>query len=1141
MRALLPLSMALRSGPGPAARISLALLVGTAGGLLAGTDWDEEARIRIANFSIPDGLEMELFADASQVRNPSAICFDGAGRLYVAEIHRWRAGVEDIRHHPDLLIEDLSIRKTGDRLAMYHAAAERGSIPFETWTTFADRVRIVEDTDGDGRADQSRVFAGGFDDPLDGPGIGLLAGDGGLYYTNIPHLWWLADEDGDGVSESRESLQDGFGVRMSISGHDLHGLIRGPDGRIYWSIGDRGYSIETAEGEMDEAPLRGAVFRCEPDGSDLEVVAEGLRNPQELAFDAYGNLFTCDNDADAWDSGRLVYVLEGSDSGWHSGHQVLLNFHGTLGLHTPLYEDERDGKTRALNSWLVEGLCLPHHEGQPAWILPPIENVGWGPSGLVYNYGATALPESYGGSFFVCNFGGARGDLEAFSVEPAGAGFEVRAREEAWMVGAGNTDVEFGPDGKLYLSCFNNNGWVKQDIGNIYTLYDPARLELPLVRETHRLLTKPFDSLEGAALADLLSHEDLRLRLRAQFELAERGVSSIPLFASALNQTTRRFRRLHGIWGLGQIARATGDDRAEERLLVALSDPDPEVRAQAAKMAGELEHEDAGRALAPLLEDTDARVRCLAALALARCGSEDNVPQMVRLLRQNTDRDPYVRHAAVMGLAALATEEELSGLAAAREVAVRRGGLLALRRRESPALREFLDDDDPELVREAVRAISDRHVARALPDVARLLDTAKRGIGTDPRAWLHQSRLLHANWRHGTEEAARRMLRYAGSASRPVPLRIFALELLESWVPDSLVDPVVGLVRPVPSGDRADVRALLRDSLEDLCWDAEGELLTTVVRLARQVQYRIPVETLRTWVRNPQVATGVRLEALQDLRTRRTGGRQRELLKSLIGDAEARIRGAAVKALLEIDPDLGTESALILLETGEIRDKQQAIEGLGSVKSARARRALLDLLERAVARQGEPGILLELLEAASQRQDLAEAVTRYQDSLDPEDHLEDYRECLEGGDPLKGAELYANHAAGQCNKCHKIGSNGGVAGPDLTGIGKRQDAAYLLESLIDPSAHVVPGYGVTIVSRTDGTKVGGSLLEETADSIRLEVGGTGEVLEIPRGEIAVMNPAVSAMPPMGLLMSKRELRDLVAFLGRQTGKAPAGH
>ena len=181
---------------------------------------------------------------------------------------------------------------------------------------------MLEDTDGDHVADRSTVFADGFNHFEDGTGAGILVRGNQAYYTCIPKLWLLTDDDGDGRADERQALQDGYGVRVAFRGHDSHGLIIGPDGRLYFSIGDRGYNIDT-DGKNWKDAESGAVFRCELDGSNLEVFATGLRNPQELAFDDYGYLFTGDNNSDSGDKARWVNVMEGGDSGWRMMYQYL--------------------------------------------------------------------------------------------------------------------------------------------------------------------------------------------------------------------------------------------------------------------------------------------------------------------------------------------------------------------------------------------------------------------------------------------------------------------------------------------------------------------------------------------------------------------------------------------------------------------------------------------------------------------------------------------------------------------------------------------------------------------------------------------------------------------------------------------------
>ena len=135
---------------------------------------------------------------------------------------------------------------------------------------------------------------------------------------------------------------------------------------------------------MASDPESGAVFRCEPDGSNLEVVATGLRNPQELAFDDLGHCFTCDNNTDGGDRTRLVHVIPGGDSGWRGPVQYL---------------SDRGPFNR-------EQLWRTAFDGQPAWIVPPMGHVGAGPAGFAA-YPGTGLTPWFDGRFFLADFRGA--------------------------------------------------------------------------------------------------------------------------------------------------------------------------------------------------------------------------------------------------------------------------------------------------------------------------------------------------------------------------------------------------------------------------------------------------------------------------------------------------------------------------------------------------------------------------------------------------------------------------------------------------------------------------------------------------------------------------------------------------------------
>src|SRR5258707_5246945 len=194
--------------------------------------------------------------------------------------------------------DDLAARTVEDRVAW---VTKRAGEDAKNLTLDSDRVRILEDVNGDGRADTAGLFSDGYHAVADGIAAGILARKGEVYLANIPSLYLLKDTKGDGHADQKKVLATGFGVHYQLIGHDLHGLRMGPDGRLYFSLGDRGFNVTTKAGKKLEYPNTGAVLRCDPAGSNLEAVHAGLRNLQEIAFDEYGNLFTFHNTSDRGD------------------------------------------------------------------------------------------------------------------------------------------------------------------------------------------------------------------------------------------------------------------------------------------------------------------------------------------------------------------------------------------------------------------------------------------------------------------------------------------------------------------------------------------------------------------------------------------------------------------------------------------------------------------------------------------------------------------------------------------------------------------------------------------------------------------------------------------------------------------------
>ena len=685
----------------------------------------DEGEKAASGFRKPAGFTVKLVAAEPLLANPVAFAFDEQGRIYVCETFRQGKGVVDNRDHMHWLDDDLAAQTLADRLAYFK---KHLGDKIKEYSQEQDRIRLLEDTDGDGVYEKATIYADGFNDILDGTGAGILARKGHVYYTCIPNLWKFQDKDGDGQADEKKSLHYGYGVRVAFRGHDSHGLRMGPDGRLYFSIGDRGYHIET-EGRTLARPETGAVFRCQPDGSELEVFAYGLRNPQELAFDDYGNLFTGDNNSDSGDRARWVHVVPGADIGWRMYYQYL-NDRGP---------------------WNREKLWHPAHIGQPAYIVPPILNFADGPSGLTY-YPGVGLPDKYKEHFFLADFRGGPGNsgIRSFKLNPKGASFELTDAEEfLWQILA--TDVEFGPDGAVYVSDWVN-GWNGEGKGRIYRFEDPKLTSSELAQQTKQLLAEDLSKRTTQDLLTLLHHADQRVRQEAQFALVDQGLSSGPILTAAAQQTEYRLARLHGMWGLGQLARK--DPAILQPAIGLLADADAEVRAQAAKVLGEAVVPGALDALINTLQDDSPRVRMMAALSLKPYKSATAIPALLKVLAENADQDATLRHAAVMGLTGSATPQELVPALSSGISSVRLGAILALRRLDAPEIVAALTEADPLVLDEAIRAIHDEPIAAGLAPLAKL---ANRSV-LSPESWR---RVLNANFRLGQPEHAAAIARVA--------------------------------------------------------------------------------------------------------------------------------------------------------------------------------------------------------------------------------------------------------------------------------------------------------------------------------------------------------------------------------------------
>ena len=852
----------------------------------SGPDKKEEDFLK--SLKVPEGMSPAVWAKDQQILNAIAIDVDEKGRVFTSETFRWRkGGVIDVRDFMFLYKDDLQVKTSADRLAMIQKWKDK--FPKDFFIKESERIRVIEDTDGDGKADKVTTFAEDFRDPVDGPAAGILVMNNRVYFTNIPKIWGFDDKNDDLKADNRAVLSDGWGPRFSISGHDLHGLAMGPDGRIYVSLGDRGYNVTSKEGNTFTNPLSGGVFRFDPDGSNLEQYYLDLRNPQELAFDAYGNLFTVDNNADIGDAARVVYIMEGGNSAWNHGWQLLGNdgFAKAAGL---------DG--RQANPWLEEGLWKSAFPEQPAWVLPAVGHITSGPSGLAF-YPGVGFGDKLKDTFLVCDYrAGTDSGVWSFKLNEKGAGYELPDNQkEKFCWGLPPTDVVFGYDGRAYISDYIG-GWELNNHGRVVTVSDPVTRDSVDVKELKALMAQGFSKRAPAELGKLLGHADMRARQHAQFELVARGKDGQAVLSDAATKGASTFARLHGIWGLWQLARK--DATITKPIEALLTDGDARIREQAAKVLGDLKAAAAAPALVKMLSDSSARVQSFAAIALGRIKHPAAMPELLRVLKDNDNQDVYLRHAAVMGLLGCSDAKVLAALNKDASAGVRMGAILALRRLKDAGLAGFLDDATPIIRAEAIRAIYDGPVADAMPpliaQLAKPIDTAI----PEPIARLLYLRLINAAHRWGDESAAKLLVEFAAAQKAPTDVRAVALKALESWEKSTWIDPVIGYPRKALRREKGPDPALLKVGIMAIVEHNEDRLMASAVKLAQRFGYGLSDDVLLKLVDNAGMAADVRAEALSLLTEHKAAGLASRL-PNLLKEDNGEIRRAAFTALLAVD------------------------------------------------------------------------------------------------------------------------------------------------------------------------------------------------------------------------------------------------
>jgi putative membrane-bound dehydrogenase-like protein len=549
----------------------LFLLVVTAGWLFAlaadaGAQLPAEQELK--TLKPAPGFEVSLFAAEPLVTNPAAIDVDTRGRVWVAQIQWYRSGAKN----PP-----------------------------------ADKIKVLEDTDGDGRADKATVFADGVFAPMSI----CVAGDK-VYVATSPDLWVYEDKDGDLKADGPpKKLLTGFGGHNHD--HGAHSLVLGPDHKWWMSHGDGGFDVTGTDGSKIKFQW-GAMLRGELDGSRLETVAVNFRNPYEICVSSFGEAFASDNDNDGNESVRICWIMEGGDYGWFGGPPF----------------DKQELKSRLSPDTPYRAHW--HFRGHIPGYVPATLVTGFGsPTGICFYEG-----DAFGPKYKNAPLHTDPGPRECRVYRHEIIGFGMRATSEVFLTNEGDNyfrpdDICAGPDGRLYVS-----DWYDGGVGG-HGYNNPLQGRIFLLRPAGKQLSRHEKPGPYANIADAiegLKSPNLATQFLARERLLAEGPKSVPALAALLSDAEPN-DRARAWWVLDRIG---GDARriVEKQL----SNPDVALRALAVRILRR-HGAEYGDAVLALAGDPSAEVRREVLLAIRTLNGERAEAALAQLAAAYDGTDRY--------------------------------------------------------------------------------------------------------------------------------------------------------------------------------------------------------------------------------------------------------------------------------------------------------------------------------------------------------------------------------------------------------------------------------------------------------------------------------------------------------------------
>jgi len=1072
------------------------------------------------DFEVPRGFEVKLWAESPHLYNPTAMDVDARGRIWVTEA--------------------VNYRKWGNRNpGRFH---EKG-----------DRVVILEDTDGDGACDSSKVFVQEKDlvSPL---GICVLGSE--IFVSCSPHIIKYTDSDGDDVPDKREIFLTGFG------GHDhdhgVHSIVPGPDGKLYIAAGNAGPHIVTDKsgwtlrsgssyggGGSKAARNRpgmvsddgkvwtgGLVLRVNPDGTNLEVLAHNFRNNYEVAVDAFGLMWQSDNDDDGNRSCRTSWVMPGGNYGFFSPDGA-----------RSWQADRRPGQETPIAHWRQDDPGV-----SPAGCI----NGGGGPTGVAI-YEGGLLPDSWVGRVLNCDAG--RNVVYAHTPIRKGGGFDlkpgfiIRARldgkakkHQRWFR---PSDVLVGTDGAVYVADWYDPGVgghaagdreaygrivriapqgdrtraPKISFGSVDACLDSLQSSAASVRwESLRRLgalvtDETLDDLEGKMLA--------RWNRSPDTEGARRRVGWLAWAIGVLGGDPRGLADADRRGAFGEEAEALGyrisevaitkpgDDRPS-RLREAATSDDPKVR----------------RELATLLRRQDAamRLECLPRIARRHVAGDRWSLEAIGYAAEGIEAEVYD---AVVG--DLTDAQHL-------DLAFRLHPPQAVPYLVGKASDTKIDTSHRRRAVDGLAFIDTREAGEAMVNIALAGPVDVRPLA---RWWVE-----HKD-RHGWRPF--RLMRELGPKTAGQGAMIWQSGVMKSGTKEIDID-VTGaeaiwlIVTDGGNGFACDWASWIEPRLEG----PSGQL-----HLSKQPWAQASQGWGRTRVGKNASGQAIKIDGkvypigIGTHAPSRIGwdvpSKGYTRFKATVGPDDGGTRQAAgrttiefqVWAKIKVDTTwMAAAKKTVLDDKIDLAERKRAALRLAA--DTKGGHIILDLLARGVFPADLNGAVSEALFKNPDLTVRALASTRLPRTNAKGVKLPSIPELVAmKGDPRNGRKVFFGSAA-QCSKCHTHGATGGNTGPDLTAVREKYGKAQLFDHILNPSAAIAFGFDSWIVTTKEDDLYSGFILADGDHMIIKDAEGRRHV--IPSDQIDSRRKESSSVMPDNIAMGvdAQALADIVEFLSEKT-------